>query len=56
MLSGVPAAGKTAQQVEDALRAEVTRVAKDGVSEAELNRVKTQWIASTVYELSLIHI
>ena len=50
MLSGVPAAGKTAQQVEDALRAEVTRVAKDGVSEAELNRVKTQWIASTVYE------
>jgi len=50
MLSGVPAAGKTAQQVEDALRAEVTRVAKEGVSEAELNRVKTQWIASTVYE------
>ena len=50
MLSGVPAAGKTAQQVEDALRAEVARVAKDGVSEAELARVKTQWIASTVYE------
>ncbi len=50
MLSGVPAAGKTAQQVEDALRAEVTRVARDGVSEAELTRVKTQWIASTVYE------
>ncbi|MBU0747048.1 MAG: insulinase family protein [Gammaproteobacteria bacterium] len=50
MLSGVPAAGKTAQQVEDALRAEVTRVAREGVSEAELTRVKTQWIASTVYE------
>ena len=50
MLSGVPAAGKTAQQVEDALRAEVARVAQGGVSEAELNRVKTQWIASTVYE------
>ncbi|MBV7543808.1 pitrilysin family protein [Acidovorax sp. sic0104] len=50
MLSGVPAAGKSAQQVEDALRAEVTRVARDGVSEAELARVKTQWIASTVYE------
>jgi zinc protease len=50
MLSGVPAAGKTAQQVEDALRAEVARVARDGVSEAELARVKTQWIASTVYE------
>ena len=50
MLTGVPAAGKTAQQVEEALRAEVARVAREGVSEAELTRVKTQWIASTVYE------
>ena len=50
MLNGVPAAGKTASQVEEALRAEVARVARDGVSEAELARVKTQWIASTVYE------
>lgn len=50
MLTGVPAAGKTAQQVEEALRAEVARVAREGVSEAELARVKTQWIASTVYE------
>jgi zinc protease len=32
--------------VEDALRAEVARVAREGVSEAELSRVKTQWIAS----------
>ena len=50
LLSGVPAAGKTAQQVEDGLREEVARVVRDGVSEAELTRVKTQWIASTVYE------
>ena len=50
MLSGVPAAGKTAPQVEDAQRADVTRVANEGVSEAEMNRVKTQWIASNVYE------
>jgi len=49
-LSGVPAHGKTAQQVEDALRAEVARVATEGVSAAELARVKTQWVASTVYE------
>ena len=48
-LTGVPAAGKTTQQVEDALRAQVARVAKDGVSESELARVKTQWTASTVY-------
>ena len=50
LLMGVPAAGKTAKQVEDALRAQVARVAKDGVSDAELARVKAQWTASTVYE------
>ena len=50
MLSGVPAAGKTPEQVEAALRAEVARVAKDGVNEAELARVKTQWVASEVYK------
>ena len=55
LLSGVPAQGKTAQQVEDALRAEVARVAREGVSEAELSRVKTQWIASTVYQRDSVH-
>lgn len=50
LLMGVPAAGKTAKQVEDALRAQVARVAKEGVSDAELARVKAQWTASTVYE------
>ena len=49
-LTGVPADGKTAAQVEAALRAQVARVAKEGVSEAELNRVKTQWVASEVYK------
>ena len=49
VLTGVPAQGKTAQQVEDALRAEVARVAREGVSSAELERVKTQWMASKVY-------
>ena len=50
-LMGVPTAGKTAAQVEAALRAEVARVAKDGISAQELARVKTQWTASQVYEL-----
>lgn len=49
-LSGVPAEGKTAAQVEAALREQVARVARDGVSEAELARVKTQWVASQVYK------
>ncbi len=50
MLDGVPAAGKTAETVEAALRAQVTRVAKEGVGEAELARVKTQWVASETYK------
>jgi zinc protease len=49
-LDGVPAPGKTAEQVEAALRAEVARVAREGVSEAELNRVKTRWIAGEVFK------
>ena len=49
-LRGVPAQGKTAQQVEDALRAQIARVASEGVNPAELERVKTQWVASTVYQ------
>ena len=50
VLMGVPAKGKTTKQVEEALRAQIARVAKDGVSESELARVKAQWNASTVYE------
>ena len=36
--------------MEVALRAEVARVARDGITETELNRVKTQWVASAVYK------
>lgn len=50
VLDGVPAPGKTATQVEAALREQVARVARDGISAAELERVKTQWIASEVYK------
>ena len=51
MLDGVPVPGKTPAQVEAALREQVARIARDGVTEAELNRVKTQWVASQVYKL-----
>lgn len=51
MLMGVPVAGKTTAQVEQALRAQVQRIAAEGVTEAELARVKTQWVASEVYKL-----
>jgi len=51
MLIGVPATGKTAAQVEQALREQVQRIAREGVTEAELARVKTQWVASEIYKL-----
>jgi zinc protease len=50
VLDGVPAPGKSADQVAAALREQVARVAKDGVSETELKRVKTQWVASEIYK------
>lgn len=53
-LAGIPAAGKTPEQVEAALRAEVTRVAREGVTEAELQRVKTRWIAGEIYKLDSV--
>jgi zinc protease len=49
-LYGVPATGKTAAQVEHALRAQVAKVATEGVSDAELARVKNQWVASEIYK------
>ncbi len=49
-LYGVPATGKTSAQVEQALRRQVARIAAEGVSEAELKRVKNQWVAGEVYK------
>lgn len=50
ILSGVPAKGKTTAQLEKALRAQIVRIAQEGVNAAELERVKTQWMASQIYE------
>ncbi|WP_228778600.1 MULTISPECIES: pitrilysin family protein [unclassified Polaromonas] len=54
VLDGVPADGKTTQQVAEALRREVALIAREGVSEAELRRVKTQWVASETYKLDSV--
>lgn len=54
VLYGVPSEGKTTAQVASALRAQVALIAKDGVSDAELNRVKTQWVASQTYKLDSV--
>jgi zinc protease len=49
-LYGVPSPGKTSAQVERALRAELIRIVREGVNEAELRRVKVQWMAGEVYK------
>ena len=54
MLDGVPASGKTTAQVAAALREQGALIARDGVREAELNRVKTQWAASETYKLDSV--
>ena len=50
-LSGSPAQGVSPEALEQALKAAIARVAEQGVSEAELNRVKNQWAASEVFKL-----
>ncbi len=50
MLDGVPAAGVSTEQLEKHLRAEIERIAREGVAEDELKRVKTQLIADQIYK------
>ncbi len=50
-LHGTPSEGKTVADLEAALRAEIERVRRDGVSAAELKRAKAQLLASEVYKL-----
>jgi len=54
VLDGVPAQGKSTQQLADALRQQVAQVAREGVRQAELERVKTQWAASETYKLDSV--
>ena len=49
-LYGVPTPGRTVTELEQALRAEIERVVKEGVSAEELERVKAQTIASDVFQ------
>ena len=49
-LDGVPAKGITPAQLEAALRAQITRIATEGVSESEMKRARAQWQASKVFQ------
>jgi len=53
-LTAVPAPGATPEAVAQALKDEVTRIARDGISETELQRVKTQWAAGEIYKLDSV--
>ncbi|HKB58952.1 MAG TPA: pitrilysin family protein [Gallionellaceae bacterium] len=50
MLAGTPSQGKTAAQLEAGIRAQLARLAKDGVKPDELKRVKAQVTAAEVYK------
>jgi zinc protease len=50
VLDGTPANGHTTDEIEQALREEVQRIAKNGVSEEELKRVKAQVVAGQIYK------
>ena len=53
-LYGSPAPGQTPETLEKALRAEVGRIAREGVEEAELKRAKAQLIAGQIYKLDSV--
>jgi zinc protease len=54
LLTAVPARGVTTEMAAAALKTEVERIAREGISEAELQRVKTQWTAGEVYKLDSV--
>ena len=49
LLDGIPAEGKSAAEVETALREQVRRLVEEGISEEELRRVKAQVVAAQVF-------
>jgi len=50
MLEGTPATGKSVADMEAALRAEIERIQREGVTAEELERVKTQVVAAQVFK------
>lgn len=50
LLDGTPREGKTAADLETALREQIDKIVKDGVTDEELNRVRAQVIAANVFQ------
>lgn len=53
-LSGTPSPGKTVEELEQAIRAEIKKLVDEKVTEEELSRVKAQAVASQVFQLDSI--
>jgi zinc protease len=49
-LSATPTPGRSAQEVEQALRREVAKIVEEGVSQDELDRIKAQAVAAHVFQ------
>jgi zinc protease len=49
ILAGAPSEGRTVAELEGALKGEIARIARDGVAEDELARVKAQVVAGQVF-------
>ncbi|MBF0218782.1 MAG: insulinase family protein [Gammaproteobacteria bacterium] len=54
-LNGTPVAGRSAKELEQALREQINRLQREPVSSEELERVKVQVMAGKVYELDSIY-
>ncbi|MCW8920071.1 MAG: insulinase family protein [Sedimenticola sp.] len=54
LIDGTPAQGRTMDELEKALRQEIARLRSELVTEEELERVRTQVIASKVFELDSV--
>jgi zinc protease len=50
IIDATPSEGKSVAELETAIRAQIEKLQRDGVSAEELNRVKAQVIASQVYQ------
>ena len=55
MLSGAPAKDSSVEKLEAALRAGLQKIAKEGVSNEELKRVKAQVIAGQIYKRDSVY-
>ena len=55
MVSGVPSAGKTVAELEQALRRELNKIVTGGITSDELKRVKSQVVSAQVFQRDSIY-